>query len=85
MANEWILLTDKSNRTIYGKTGSVTGGSAAILVYPEEELVLACATNATSASEDFPLFKMAQHFLTDKNQEPAENPGSLENESQSEK
>lgn len=72
MTNEWILFTDKNNRTIYGKTGSVTGGSAAILVYPQEELVLACTTNLTSNNDKFPLYEMAQHFLTDKNQEPAE-------------
>ncbi|HKL32054.1 MAG TPA: serine hydrolase domain-containing protein [Tangfeifania sp.] len=70
MTNEWVLLTDRQGRIIYGKTGSVTGGSASILVYPEEELVLACAVNLTSISDRFPLFDMAQHFLTQENQEP---------------
>ncbi len=69
MANEWVLLTDRQERTIYGKTGSVTGGSASILVYPEEELVLACATNLTSSNDRFPLFEMAQHFLKNENPE----------------
>lgn len=65
MKNEWFLMTDYGSRTIYGKIGSVTGGTAAILVYPDEELVLACTTNLTSNDKNDPLFKMAQHFLTD--------------------
>jgi CubicO group peptidase (beta-lactamase class C family) len=67
MANEWILLTDKENRTIYGKSGSVTGGSAAILVYPEEELILACATNLSDVEDNNLLFDMAMHFLENEN------------------
>jgi serine beta-lactamase-like protein LACTB, mitochondrial len=63
MANGWMLLTNRSGRKIYGKSGSVTGGSAAILVYPEEKLVVACAVNLTSTTEDFPVFLMANHFL----------------------
>jgi CubicO group peptidase (beta-lactamase class C family) len=78
MANEWILLTDKNNRTIYGKSGSVTGGSAAILVYPEEELILACATNLTGVDDNNPLFDMAKHFL-----ENEENESSNEEQSNS--
>ena len=70
MANEWVLYTDRQNRIIYGKSGSVAGGSASILVYPEEKLVLACATNLTSNNDKFPLFDMARHFLTDEKPEP---------------
>jgi serine beta-lactamase-like protein LACTB, mitochondrial len=63
MANGWMLMTDRSGRKIYGRSGSVSGGSAAILVYPEEKLVVACAINLTSATEEFPVFLMANHFL----------------------
>jgi CubicO group peptidase (beta-lactamase class C family) len=63
MVNEWVLLTDRQGRTIYGKTGTVTGGSAAIVIYPEEELVLACATNLAANNDKYPLLDMAQHFL----------------------
>lgn len=66
MANGWILMNDNQGRTIYGKSGSVTGGSAALLVYPEEKLVVACATNQGSVSDDCPVFKMASHFLKGK-------------------
>ncbi len=65
MANGWILMEDRSGRKIYGKSGTVAGGGAALLVYPEEELVVACAANLGSISEEFPVFTMASHFLPD--------------------
>jgi len=63
MANGWILMEDREGRTIYGRSGTVTGGGAALLVYPEEELVVACAVNLGAISDDYPVFTMAQHFL----------------------
>ncbi len=63
MANGWVLMNDREGRTIYGRSGSVTGGSAALLIYPEEKLVFAAATNLTSMSDDLPVFSMASHFL----------------------
>ncbi len=69
MTNGWILLEDRSGRKFYGKSGSVTGGSATILIYPEDELVIACATNLSSISEDLPVFLMAGHFLPGNNPE----------------
>jgi serine beta-lactamase-like protein LACTB, mitochondrial len=63
MANGWVLIYDRDGRTIYGRSGSVTGGSAVLLIYPEEKLVFAAATNLTSMSDDLPVFSMASHFL----------------------
>jgi CubicO group peptidase (beta-lactamase class C family) len=72
MVNGWILMSDRSGRTIYGKSGKVTGGGAAILVYPEEKLVVACATNLGAISDDYPVFDMASHFLNESQPEPAQ-------------
>ena len=83
MINEWVLLTDQEGRTIYGRTGTVTGGSAAIIIYPEEGLVLACATNLTSNNNQYPLFDMAQHFLPQTSadaEKPAKSDSTLRNQ-----
>ena len=63
MANGWVLMNDREGRKIYGRSGTVTGGGAALLIYPEEELVVACAMNLGAFSDDYPVFTMAQHFL----------------------
>ncbi len=64
MTNSWMVMTDNRGNLIYGKDGSVTGGSASVLVYPDENLIIACATNLTKASADFPIFKLAEPFLS---------------------
>ncbi|MFW6290185.1 MAG: serine hydrolase domain-containing protein [Mariniphaga sp.] len=69
MSNGWITLEDRSGKKFYGKSGSVTGGSAAILIYPEDELVVAFASNLSAISEDMPVFHIAGHFLPDDNEE----------------
>jgi serine beta-lactamase-like protein LACTB, mitochondrial len=63
MANGWILTVDEKGRDVNASGGSVTGGGAAILIYPEEKLVIACAMNLTIGSDNIPLSKMANHFL----------------------
>lgn len=62
--NGWLVMTDEAGRTIYGNIGDVPGGGAALIVYPEEKLVVACATNAGTLNEDYPVFEMAGKFLT---------------------
>jgi len=79
MANGWMLMTDTSGRTIYGKSGTVTGGTAAMLVYPDEKLVVAAVVNLTGLTNQLPVFDMAQPFL----QEPedgAQNTGEEQRE-----
>ena len=63
MANGWLLLTDHSNNSIYGKSGSVSGDTASILVYPEHDLIIACTTNLSSSINDMPIFEIAAEFL----------------------
>ncbi|WP_175550026.1 serine hydrolase domain-containing protein [Mariniphaga anaerophila] len=73
MANGWILMTDNSGRKIYGRSGTVTGGGAALLIYPDENLVVACAVNVGSLSDDYPVFAMAQHFFSENEKQSKEN------------
>lgn len=73
MVNSWMILHDSKGRIIYGKEGSVKGGSASILIYPEEKLVIAFAANLTEATSSLPIFKIAEHFLPkDEKNEQAE-------------
>jgi CubicO group peptidase (beta-lactamase class C family) len=64
MANGWVLTLDKQGRDVNARSGSVNGGGAAILIYPEEKLVLAFTINLTLGN-NMPLFKIANHFLKD--------------------
>lgn len=73
-SNGWIKFNDNSNRTIYGISSTVTGGSAAILIYPEEELVVAYATNLNAISDDAPVFRIASQFLPEEEQEDIPEP-----------
>ncbi len=63
VSNAWILLRDMYGQPIYGKVGKVTGGSAAILMYPKLELVVACVTNLNSEIEEPPVFELAKPFV----------------------
>ena len=63
LSNGWMLLRDRAGRTIYGRSGSVNGGSAAILVYPEEKMVFASAINRGGTTNDHPVFDMAAAFF----------------------
>ena len=50
---------------MYGSSGSVNGGGAAILIYPEYKLVIACAMNLTVGIDNLPVVDIASHFLQD--------------------
>jgi serine beta-lactamase-like protein LACTB, mitochondrial len=65
LTNGWLLFQDASGRKSYGRSGSVTGGSAALIIFPSEKLVIACASNLAGNTEDFPVFQIAGYFLTD--------------------
>ncbi|MDB4581508.1 beta-lactamase family protein [Draconibacterium sp.] len=77
MVNGWLLLIDSSNNTIYGKSGNVTGGTASIIIYPEYDLVIACATNLSTSINDTPVFEVAALFLPEsaKNKQEEKEPG----------
>ena len=63
MANGWVLLVNKQGSPFYGRSGSVTGGNAALLIYPEYDLVVAITTNLKTGINELPVFEIAQQFL----------------------
>jgi CubicO group peptidase (beta-lactamase class C family) len=65
-SNGWLIGEDLAGRTYYGRVGGITGGGAALLIYPAEKLVVAGTINLTSKVEDLPLFLMAKPFLPEK-------------------
>lgn len=71
-ANGWMLLEDMNGEKLYGKRGNVAGGGAAILIFPEEKLVVAAAINLTDDTDDIPVFKIASAFLTNPDEKETE-------------
>ncbi|MDX8340405.1 serine hydrolase domain-containing protein [Draconibacterium sp. IB214405] len=61
--NGWIILHDRKGNLAYGREGYVHGGSSAVLIFPEEQLVLAMTANLTQDRANFPLFLVADFFL----------------------
>ena len=53
---------DKEDHLFYGQQGSVNGGSAAILIYPEDKMVIAITGNIKSNSWEYPIFDVAKIF-----------------------
>lgn len=58
------LLVNKDNEgmTFWGQKGSVSGGSSAILIYPEDKLVVAIAANIGNSTWELPVFEVASVF-----------------------
>ncbi|WP_346860872.1 serine hydrolase domain-containing protein [uncultured Draconibacterium sp.] len=73
MANGWMLFIDNSGRKIYGRTSSVIGGSSSIIIYPEENLIIAYACNLTGSMDKTPVFEVAMHFLPEAKEKAATN------------
>lgn len=57
-----IISKDDKNHPFYGQRGSVTGGSATVLIYPEDKMVIAIAGNIQGNSWEYPVFEVAQIF-----------------------
>ncbi len=72
MVNGWFVYRDTFGRTVYSIETSVVGGTAALLIYPEEKLVAAYACNLTSALDETPVFIIANNFVEspDKKEQP---------------
>lgn len=58
-----IVSKDFNNRLFYAQRGSVTGGSAALLIYPEDKMVIAMTSNVESGTWELPVFEVAESFL----------------------
>ncbi|MCD6355292.1 MAG: beta-lactamase family protein [Prolixibacteraceae bacterium] len=68
LANGWITIKDNEGRKFYGRTGSVTGGGAALLLLPEEGLVVAGAVNLTADTKEMPVFNVVNLFISKRNE-----------------
>jgi len=54
---------DNRGRDLYMSSGSTKGGSAAVIAYPEFDLIVAAACNQTDGQDDLPVFKIAGNFI----------------------
>jgi CubicO group peptidase (beta-lactamase class C family) len=63
LVNGWMVSEDFWGRKFYGRSGFVTGGGASILIFPEEELVVAVTINLTMDLVQIPDYKIARYFL----------------------
>lgn len=73
-SNGWLVLEDNYGREVYARTGSVVGGGATILIFPEEELIVACTVNTTMDMQEPPDYKIATYFLPEP-EKPQQTPG----------
>lgn len=58
-----IVSKDHQGRVYYGQKGSVLGGGSALLIFPEDKLVIAMAVNIQSDSWELPIFEIAKIFI----------------------
>jgi CubicO group peptidase (beta-lactamase class C family) len=57
-----IVNKDNEGKPFLGQKGSVSGGSSALLIYPEDKLVIAIACNIGDSSWELPVFEVASIF-----------------------
>jgi CubicO group peptidase (beta-lactamase class C family) len=60
--NGWIYMTDNNGAIFYGRAAGITGGGAALLVYPDEQLVVAATINLTDNGGQLPIMALAEKF-----------------------
>lgn len=59
----WIITSDRFGRTVYGSIGRTLGGASMVMVYPEQELVVAMCSNKPDEVSELPADKIAYNFL----------------------
>lgn len=57
-----IINKDNEGKPFLGQKGTVSGGSSALLIYPEDKLVIAIACNIGDSSWELPVFEVASIF-----------------------
>jgi len=57
-----IVNKDNEGKPFLGQKGNVSGGSSALLIYPEDKLVIAIACNIGDGSWELPVFDIASIF-----------------------
>ena len=60
--NGLIFLQTDDGKPFYASRGNVTGGGAMLIIYPEEELVLAWIANIDDQLDELPGMKIARDF-----------------------
>lgn len=55
-----IAGNERKGKIFYGEHGGVTGGCAALLVYPEEKMVIAMAANIHNGTLELPILDDTQ-------------------------
>lgn len=63
MANGWIITIDDKGRDVNASSGTVTGGGASIVIFPDDNLIIAFAINLTLGNDVLPVLKIANYFL----------------------
>jgi serine beta-lactamase-like protein LACTB len=58
-----IIAKDQEGRQLYGQLGGVTGGSAALLIFPAEKMVVAIAANIANETLELPVYEVAKTFM----------------------
>lgn len=82
LANGWIHILNGPADIIYGRAGEVIGGGAAVVVFPEDELILACAVNATNDLGGFNFFDLASKFFDNQKDNSEQIPNKEEKETE---
>lgn len=58
-----IVEENQKKQTFYGQIGTTKGGCAALLIYPDDKLVIAIAANIGNNSWDLPVFEIADIIM----------------------
>jgi serine beta-lactamase-like protein LACTB, mitochondrial len=61
--NGWFIVKNEDGIRYYFVTGNITGGGAALVIFPEEKLVVAWVSNIEDEIDEFPIYKVAMNFL----------------------
>ncbi|MCP4177022.1 MAG: beta-lactamase family protein [bacterium] len=59
----WITTKDEKGNILYGHLGGITGGCAAIMIYPEKELVVVWLGNLNADWSHVPTITIADYFI----------------------
>jgi CubicO group peptidase (beta-lactamase class C family) len=59
----WVITRDDAGRPLWGHLGGVVGGCSALLIYPDEQLVVALAANLDADWSERPAATVGSLFL----------------------
>ena len=62
-ANGWDILINRKNETVYNCKGTVYGGTAHLVLFPDEGIVIAWLCNISTEYDELPIHKFLNHFI----------------------